>query len=194
MCNCSLFELPKKKEKYFLFCGAAGYFEVIIFIIRSFELLENSDYQLKLIISGNKEHLEIVENAIMLSEKSDLIQIMSNLEYSQLQKYYMNATALLIPLRNTLQDKARFPHKIGEYLATKNPLITTKIGEIPLYLKHLDNAFVCENYDENEFSDMMAFVINNPELSNEIGQKGYKTGFKYFNYCNYGKPLIDFLS
>ena len=72
----------------------------------------------------------------------------SNLTNRALNDLYKNAIALLIPLRPTLQDEARFPHKIGEYLASGNPVISTNYGEVKHYFQDGHDMLIASRYDK----------------------------------------------
>ncbi len=102
--------------------------------------------------------------------------------------------ALLIPLSPTLQDIARFPHKIGEYLASGNPVISTDYGEVNHYFNDMENMLLAETYDINVFAEKMQFVINHPEESKDIGLKGKESCSKKFDYRNLAEPLNNFLN
>jgi glycosyltransferase involved in cell wall biosynthesis len=95
-------------------------------------------------------------------------------------------------MRPTLQDAARFPHKIGEYLAAGNPIITTNFGEIVHYFQNEETALIAEEYDVSQYADKMLFVLNNPEKAKEIGLKGKEMGLREFDYLQYGPRLLNF--
>ena len=185
--------VKNNKDKYFLFCSAIGYREVIDFIIESFEKLDYDDVFLYLIVNGDEKKLKELYQRITNSNKSDLIKTFSNLDYEDLMKLYINATGLLIPLRPTLQDKARFPHKIAEYCASGNPIITNNWGEINNYFINDENAIIAENYDVNEFSEKMDWVINNIGKASQIGLYGKKVGLENFDYKKYGEKIKSFI-
>ena len=113
--------------------------------------------------------------------------------YETLLNYYLNASALLIPLRPNIQDKARFPQKISEYVISGNPIITTKYGEVINYFEDSVNALIADEYDVNLFSKKMEYIIKYPEKSLEIGLGGKEVGMKYFNYKNYSSSLYNLL-
>ena len=195
LCDFTRFEsdCPPNDTKYFLFCGDANYSEIIRFVVSSFNLIKNDAYELFLVINSSTSQTETIYSFINESDKKRLIRIFSGLPYEELVNLYRNAKALLIPLRPTLQDEARFPHKIGEYLASGNPMITTNVGEIKYYFYDRYNALVCQNYDEKEYSEKMKFVIENPEMADKIGKEGRKTGGKYFDYKKAGENIYKFL-
>lgn len=179
-------------ERYFLFCGAAGYKEIILFIIDSFELLGNNQTSLYLIINGSKNEIQEIKNYI--NNKKEKVKILSNLTQKELFTYYKNAMALLIPLRPTFQDIARFPHKTGEYLASGNPVISTNYGEIKYYFRDGKNILLAESYDINLFAEKMQFVIDNPSEAKRIGLEGKNMAFELFDYRYKAKEIDDFLT
>lgn len=181
-------------EKYFLFCGVTIYKEIILFTIKSFELIENSDTFLYLVVNGRKDQLAEIENRIAVSNKSKLIKLFGNLSDNELSRLYKNASGLLIPLRPTIQDEARFPHKFGEYLVSGNPVITSNYGEVRYYFKDMVNALIADIYDEKAFADKMTYIINYPSESDIIGENGKKTALEYADYKKYGVRIINFIN
>lgn len=181
-------------QKYFLFCGDSGYKEVIYFIINTFQLL-NADTSvfLYLIINGDEDNIKEIKNYATNHIKNNSVKFFSRLTQKHLFTYYRNATALLIPLRPTFQDMARFPHKTGEYLASGNPVISTNYGEIKFYFRDLDNMLIADAYEENLFANKMKFVIDNPVESREIGERGRNTALRFFDYKSNATSINNFL-
>jgi len=48
---------------------------------------------------------------------------------------------------------AGFPSKLTEYLSTGNPVVVTRVGEIPYYLKDNVHAFLTEPDSVNSFAE-----------------------------------------
>ncbi len=184
----------KQGDKYFLFCGAAGYFEIIQFIINSFEGLNNTSAFLYLVINGHEFEKEEVRKYIDKSACKTRIRFLTKLTDRELSSYYLNAIALLIPLRDTLQDKARFPHKIGEYLASGSPVISTNYAEVKYYFKDMENMLIAESYDVDLFKDKMQFVLDHPNEARNIGITGKNIAFSQFDYRVNGDKIIKFIN
>ena len=180
-------------DKYLLFCGAAGYFEIIKFIIDSFEDLNTTSAFLYLVINGHEIDKEEVRKYIDSSKHKNRIRFLTRLTDKELSGYYLNSIALLIPLRSTLQDVARFPHKIGEYLASGSPVISTNYGEVKYYFKDMENMLIAESYDINLFTRKMQFVLDNPKEAKRIGENGKEIAFNQFDYRANGKRIIKFI-
>lgn len=177
-------EIPVN-EKYFLYVGTAAYMEAIGFITQAFDQMEEPGMELHMVVNGNEAQRRQVEQLVQAMKKSASVKCFSNLTYDDLIQKYMHASALLIPLTNSVQDKARFPQKISEYLASGNPIITTNYGEVPFYFKNEVNALVASSYDTLEFAKKMDFVAIQPERSVQIGREGLTTGLRYFDYNSY---------
>ncbi|MCB0548848.1 MAG: glycosyltransferase [Phaeodactylibacter sp.] len=197
ICDFKPFEQPRREgqEPYFLYCGALDYKEVVDFILDSFDNMPGqSDTKLHLLVSGGKKsQYEQLDADIRKMKKADKVRVFSNVPYSELIDLYVNAIGLLIPLRPTLQDAARFPHKIGEYTAAANPIITTRVGEVPHYFEDGKTALISDNYDVAEYAAKMKFVVDHPGEAARIGEQGRELGLREFNYINYGPRLKSFL-
>ncbi len=184
-----------RSEKYFLYCGSLAYYEVIPFIMDAFELVgeEKSGWFLNLVVNGRPDQHRRLQEELAQRGRPESVRIYSNLSDEYLTSMLVNASGLLIPLRPTVQDRARFPHKIGEYLATGRPVITTKYGEIPRYLTDGENAVVAAEYDVGQYCDKLRWVIRHPEEARMIGARGRNVAQQYFNYQRYGEGLLMFL-
>lgn len=180
--------------KYFLFSGAAAYTEIVMFIIDSFNSLENSSVYLYLAIKGEESHLNKIREYIDKNHNAEKIKLFSTLNEIQLYNYYKNAIALLIPLRPTLQDEARFPHKIGEYLASGNPVVSTNYGEIKHYFIDMESMLIANTYDINLFSDKMRYVLGHPLEAQKIGENGKTVALNNFDHRVFGRKIIRFLN
>ena len=190
-----LFEEEKKSgDKYFLFCGAAQYYEIIRFIINAFDRVDNKDYMLYLVANGSENETDILKKMIALSAKKDQVRLFGFLSYEELIRKYINASGLLIPLRNNIRDIARFPHKIGEYCASRVPIISTNFGEIRFYFTDRQSAFLADDFDEAEFASQMQYVADHPDAAVLSGKNSRKIGEENFDYRTMGKQILSFMA
>lgn len=192
ICNFSQFGLHKKAVafEYFLYCGSVGYSEVIIAVINAYKMLPRRTAKLLLIVSGSPAALQKITNYI---GKDDNIVIESNIQYERLVSLYSNALALLIPLRPTLQDSSRFPHKISEYTASRRPIITTGVGDVAHYFTDKESAIIADGIAASQLSKAMNWAIENRGRLEQIGLNGFLIGLQSFSHMAYSKPLDVFL-
>lgn len=177
-------------QKYFVFCSSITYDEVILFVINSFLRMKNNDLALHLVINGKIENQQINQ---LLEKNKDKIYLFSNLKYDKLIAKYKGSLAELIPLRNTLQDCARFPQKICEFLASNRPIITTSYGEINNYFLDKRNAIISKEFEVNSFSEQLDWAADHQNELKSISEESYITGYKHFNIKSYSITIDEFL-
>lgn len=199
LCDFAKFDpkITQRSEVIFTYCGAASYLELVTFILSAFDRLENIEDHvfLQLILGGTEGELKKVKQEISKAKNKDHVRLATNAPHEKIPEYYSKATALLIPLRPTVQDEARFPHKIGEYLASGRPMLTCRYGEIKYYgFEDEVNALITDEYEETAYAEKMAYVLHHPSKAEEIGMKGRQLGLDNFDYSKYGSILRTYFS
>lgn len=104
-----------------------------------------------------------------------------------------NADLLVLPRPDSKQAQGGFPTKLGEYLATGNPVCATTVGEIPDYLTDGESVYFAEPGSVDSFADVMCRALSNPEEAKRIGVNGRKVAEIYFNKDIQAQKLFDFL-
>jgi len=99
----------------------------------------------------------------------------------------------MIPLRDTVQDNARFPHKVGEYSAAKRPILSTNIGELKAYFKNGVSAILANDYTVQSYLTALSTTLCSKETLDSIGKEGYKIGLKNFDYEEQALQLKKFI-
>lgn len=175
------------KEPYLMFCGSAGYFDVVKFIIDSYNnsAIKNSK-KLLLVLSGSDAQLDRVREY----EANAIIR--TKLPYNMLVAYYKHAYGLMIPLRNTIEDIARFPNKVCEYTAARGLIITTCYGEMPYYFKNGENAIVADDCTVEAIAKRLDEIEAGRYDVEQIRKKSYKTGLDNFSIDAYRDVLSRF--
>lgn len=100
---------------------------------------------------------------------------------------------VLLARPSNIQVQGGFPTKLGEYLATGNPVVVTKVGEIPDYLIDGENAFLSDPDSPDSFSKKLMECLNDADRSMKIGLEGQKLALKVFNYKVQGQNIIEFI-
>ncbi|MDO5665376.1 MAG: glycosyltransferase [Bacteroidia bacterium] len=178
------------EDECILFCGSAGYLEPIQLIIDSYKASKlNPGIKLYLVLSGTEQLLDKIRVQL-----TDSIKILNSLPYAELVKLYVSAKALLIPLRNTIEDTARFPNKISEYTASGGLIITTDFGEIKNYFKDNESALIAEDFTVPAYTRKLNQIVENSDIKNEeIRNNAYNICLKHFDKKAYKGILQEFL-
>ena len=189
ICNFTQFQSDAKKENVVLYCGHAGYFDVIKLVVDSYTKSNiSSSYRLVLVVAGSYKQLMDVR------KYAPTAIVKTKLPYDDLIKEYNRAKVLLIPLRNSIKDISRFPNKICEYSASKGVIVTTKYGEPAHFFKDKESAVISNECTVDSISDSLNWIYQNESKIESIGNKGYEVGLKYFDLISYQDGIKDFIN
>ena len=108
--------------------------------------------------------------------------------------YFKGAQYLLIPLRDTLSEIARFPNKICEYIASNGVFVSTNIGEISYYFKDGENAIIANSFCVESFVEVFNNIDSGGYDRESLQRNAYELGFELFCMDAYEDDLNLFLS
>ena len=148
-----------------VFAGSPVYRSTIRFIFAAMKEVWITHPDCRLAVTGaapGDPRADWLRSEVRQAEFGDRVDLVGYLSRSDLLDLYGSAHALLIPLFSDQQSRARFPTKIGEYLAAARPVVTNSIGEIPLYLTDGLDAIVCPPGDPILFGRAIADLLSDP--------------------------------
>ncbi len=179
-----------------LFAGSTDYDTTIRFIIDSMMVVWRNCPECRLMITGTRSGDPTGEQLIQDIRKRSLLGLVEFTGYltrPELLDRYASSWALLIPLFEDVRSKARFPTKIGEYLASGRPVVTNSVGTVNRYLHDGVNAFVCPPNDPFLYGKKIMEAIEDKERSQAVGLGGRKVAEERFHYSVYGEVLSRYV-
>lgn len=187
---------PQKKLKYIAYCGSM-YTDKdgVPDLIEAFNIVagELSDLHLYLIGDNSDQiRFKIINDKILESPFRNRIICTGYIERDEIPQLLIDARILALSRPDNLQAKGGFPTKLGEYLATSNPVIITDVGEHTKYLKDGESAYIAEPNDPQSFANKILECVHDEKRAIQIGKNGYQVALKHFNYLNQAKSLSSF--
>jgi glycosyltransferase involved in cell wall biosynthesis len=180
------------KEKYIAYCGnVSNHKDGVDTLIKSFYLVSKKVTDLKLYIIGSFSFKTDEESDLVLINQyclHDKIVFTGRIEAKTMPQILKNAQALVLARPDNLQAKHGFPTKLGEYLLTENPVVVTKTGDIPLFLKDGINAYLAEPNNVEDIADKIFHALTD-ENAHLIGKNGRTATLEYFNYLTETKKM-----
>lgn len=175
-----------------VFAGSPAYDETIRFIYAAMKRVWMDVPQCRLVVTGTSP--SDTSATWLFKESGGLasdvrVTLTGYLARSDLLQLYGRAHALLIPLFDDDRSRARFPTKIGEYLAAARPVVTTAVGETTRYFEDNVNAVVCSPGDSALYGDRIVALLRNPELAASIGRRGRALATARFHYASHSEAL-----
>lgn len=125
-----------------------------------------------------------------LEEKITYLGVLTK---EQIPTFIQHADLLVLSRPDSRQAQGGFPTKLGEYLATGNPVCVTSVGEIPDYLEDNVSAFMAEPGNVDSFADAMKRALLDNENAKRVGKNGRKVAEENFSVDVQAERLIDFL-
>lgn len=180
-------------EPLVVFAGSPAYDETIRFILAAMDHVWRAVPQCRLVVTGANPSDPAASWLIAEATRLDAdsrVSFPGYLPRPELLRLYERAHALLIPLFDDVKSKARFPTKIGEYLAAARPIVTTSVGEISRYFEDQVNAAVCAPGDPALYGAKIVALLNDPGLAASIGRRGRDTAVARFHYALYSETLF----
>lgn len=178
---------------YIAYCGNMREDDGISILIKAFSLISHRYPSYKLLLAGNSEdvktQMKIVED-LGIKKK---VRFLGQINRDKIPQFLVNADILALASPTSERSIATMPCKVGEYLATGNPVVVTCLGEIPKYLKNGENAFLSEPDSYVKFSDKLDEVISDYYRSRCVGEKGKQVAIREFNSYAQAVRIVNYL-
>lgn len=184
----NLFELNISHDNYYAYCGSIDYISEIKMLVLAFLKL-NNEFDLILVIGGDIKKIQTFKNEL---KKYKNIKILSKISNEDLASIYSNAKALLLPLKDTIQNNYRFSQKISEYASHSGYIITNKVGDIPDFFDENINIIYCE-YSITGFSLALEHTLTD-ENYNSIKKASFNVFEKHFTPFTYAEKIESLLN
>ena len=155
--NLTFDTLEKKDDSAFTFIysGSYGVKDGVDFLIDAFTRLSKKHNDARLFLAGqinDKTQKSIAHNSA--------ISYKGLLNESEYYNFISKADVLLMTRINSVYSNTGFPFKLGEYLATENAVIATKVSDVELYLKDKEDVIFADPSDVNSLVEAMEYAIN----------------------------------
>ena len=178
---------------HFVYCGT--WMVDVFFILRAFALVKLSGYRAKLTIIGRYAEAQSTLVHKYASDRGlspDDLLLAGYVDDHTLEACYKTAAALLMPLGQDDRSLTRLPNKMGEYLASGRPVVTSEIGDLTNFLIDNVNAYLGEPSNERDFASKMIAVLEDPDRAEQIGAAGRQVAFAHLDYRKHANELARF--
>ena len=156
------------------YCGTVTPENGVIDLIDAMSLLWAAGIPARLLIIGsaNQEVLLKIDSCKSSLDNKDSIILTGHVSPTAVEDLLNRCTVLVNPRGRGIAADSGFPTKVGEYLATGLPVITTKLGELALCLCDRNQVIFAEPNDPVSLHDAIRFVWKNPAEAAKIGAAG----------------------
>lgn len=171
--------LPNRRT-YFLFVGRLEKIKGLQNLIQVFK--KHREYDL--FVAGDGEYGDVLRK---LAENVHNIKFLGRLGHERLQELYRDAIAVVVP---SIWYEV-FGIIIIESFAMKTPVIVNNMGGMPELIDDSGGGFIYNN--QYELISAMKKLAEDPDLRNELGNKGFQAYLKYWSEDSHIKKYFNFI-
>ncbi|MHC1733006.1 MAG: glycosyltransferase [Bacteroidales bacterium] len=124
----------------------------------------------------------------------DLISFTGLVRTNEVRSCLSKCRILAITRPDTIQTRAGFPTKLGEYFALRKPVLATRFGDIEKYFKDGSDVILAECGSPSSISTQLEWMLQNGGRLEEVAQNGNRTANHLLDYKNSMKRILEFLS
>ncbi|MDY0151565.1 MAG: glycosyltransferase family 4 protein [Candidatus Cloacimonas sp.] len=190
--------LPTDCDQYLAYCGSMyGDKDGVSDLIKALSFAKIKHPELKLVIMGDNSHkkrMHQIDEALESTNCRDSVIFTGRIPWEVMHQILCGAAALVLAKPKNIQNEGAFPTKLGEYLACGKPVLTTSVGDIPLFLKHKENALLSRPNDPIGFADNITLCLNDTTLKAKIAKNGLALAETVFSHANSAQELLNFIT
>jgi glycosyltransferase involved in cell wall biosynthesis len=173
-----------------VYSASNEYGKALAYIMRAMTDVWQRHPECELIVTGMRPSMvAAILDDEGLTHADGRMHAVGYVDRQHLLRLYGEAAALLIPLFDDLRSQARFPTKIGEYLASSRPIVTNAVGEIERFFKDGESAFIARPGDSSDYAAKVIELLDDPVLAHRVGEAGRRLAEEHFDYSRQGPTL-----
>lgn len=189
---------PAFSPPYLLWTGSphGEIWEHLAFLVRVAVRVRRSRPECRLVLMGEFRHDQkaaLAEMARSGSGEDVWLTVHGFVPKDQIAAPIAGAAALLAPLPTGVRWECCFPTKLGEYLASGRPVVSSRVGEVAAYLTDGETAMVAEPGDVAGWCDRIVRLLDDSALAARIGAAGRDLARREFDYRVHSRRLYEFL-
>lgn len=159
-------------------------------VVRSLPLLKDRIDNLKLVLVGTGQNVEIIKQIAADLNVMDRIVFEGWQPPSSLPSYIEASSICLIPHLKTLHTDNTIPHKLFQYMFYECPVISSDCNPLKRILNETGAGLTYESNNHSDLADKILTIYNDADLQSEMGKKGKEAVLKEYNWENTSKNLI----
>ena len=170
-----------------------GVLDLLEAVRQARRLLSDTAVRLE-VVGGTKDELpRAVAHAEELGIGED-VQFHGRVPAAKVAGLLSGCHVLVLPRPESRQAQGGFPTKLGEYLATGRPVLTTSVGDISHYLQAGVNCFMVPPGSVTVMADALASVASDYGRAESIGRAGQELAHTTFHPRRAAGVVVEFMA
>lgn len=178
-------EFPKRGIRIG-YCGTPTRKDGAEDLLRAFSLVQAQEPAAELMIIGGRvgdaallDRLKCMAKELGVAER---VIFTGLVPFQRMPELLHSCDILALARPAGIFAEAGFPTKLGEYMACRKPVVLTRVGDIPRYLVHGENAMLAEPDCPEDFSKQILWLIAHPMEAERIAAQGCRWAVEKLSY------------
>ena len=109
---------------------------------------------------------------------------------ADMPRYLTSCDVMALPLEDTIVNRGRWPHKLGDMISCERPVVTTAGGEFPQMLGEQGCASLAA-FDPEAFARAMCRILASPEEAKNMAARGREFAQSELEWQIIGRQVLD---
>lgn len=189
----SRFDMDIPRENLITYVGNVSYYkDGVGYLLDAFMKIASEIPDWKLMLVGDTSRDRYIQEKAKEAGIDHRIVMTGMVHRDKVPELVCKSKILVLARPDSVQSEGGFPTKLGEYLASGNLVIVTKVGEIPDYLEDNISALLVSPGNVVELSERLLKAVINYENLSIIRKKGKQICREVFNADIQGERLSSF--
>ncbi len=164
------------------YIGSFGVKDGLLLIIEAFAIAKRKHDFLTLKLMGVCENPKNILELIKKLQLENCVEITGPLLYDEVPNQLQVCDLLLMNRIDSTYANYGFPNKLGEYMATANPVISTDVSDISSYFKHGDELYIIPPNNIDALAQAIVGRYDDVDKFDKMGISGKQQALALFDY------------
>jgi len=178
-----------KKTKYLVSVGNTYFPQALKVLFSSLKKISQKE-RVKLLMVGLVEIAPEIKPIFKQIEEK--VVLTGSVSFQKVLLYLSAADVLVLPMAENPIEKARFPIRLGDYLASGKPIAASGVGEVKYYLEKNKAGLTSNPHSVDELVENIIKLIRNKSLARRVSQNARNLAKKELAWEKIVDKLIKF--
>jgi len=176
----------EEKTKYLVSVGNTYFSLALKTLFQALAKIKQKE-MVKLLMVGLVEITPEVRKTYNQVEKK--VVFTGSVPFQKVLVYLSAADVLVLPMAENPIEKARFPIRLGDYLASGKPIVSNAVGEVKFYLEKNQAGLVSPVNAVDELTNNLVKLLTNQRLAAQFGKRGRQLAEKELSWMKVAVKL-----
>jgi glycosyltransferase involved in cell wall biosynthesis len=119
------------------------------------------------------------------------IHFAGRVPYGEIKYYLSAADVLALPMEDSIHDWARFPIRLGDYMASGRPIVSNAVGELRRILLERKAGIVVDVNDLDGFSEGILAFLRDSERGCAYAANALRAAREEMDWAAIAREMIE---